>query len=84
MDLGPVRRVRRLLLREGVASPDDPDEELTERASHLIVTAARVDAEVRGALTADGRGVEITTGRLLRRLAAVADAVSDERSPSGT
>lgn len=74
MDLGPVLRVRRRLIAAGVATREMTQEELDDRAGHLIRAVQSIDRALRPTLFADGRGGEHSTGDLLRRLADVADA----------
>lgn len=76
MDLGPIVRVRLRLIRVGVATRDTTQDELDDRAGHLIRAIRAVDEAVRPALSADGNGDGLSTGDLLRRLADVADAAA--------
>lgn len=73
-DRGPILRVQRALIAAGVATEETTADELAERASHLMQAINRIDDALRPAMTPDGRGADLSTGDLMRRLAAVADA----------
>jgi hypothetical protein len=81
MDRGPIQRVRRSLIGAGVATRESSEDEIEERASVILRAVKSIDRSMRPALTADGRGDELSTGDLLRRLASIADAA--EGSPRG-
>lgn len=82
MDRGPFLRVRRWLIRVGVASRETTEDELDERAGYLIEACSTVDRLVRPALTADGVGRDLSQSDVIRRLAEVA-ATAEERRPDG-
>lgn len=70
MDLRGVQKTRAALIRARVVTPDDPQEEIDERASYLLSAMHTFARAMRPALNAE----DLSTGEVFRRLAAVADA----------
>jgi hypothetical protein len=76
VDRGTVQRVRRSLIRAGVVTPDMSDEEITDRASHILRAMHTFADAIIPALNE----TFAKHGDLFRRLAEIADAAEEEGS----